>query len=63
MVNLLLAVSNMSHLIVTLPVCLLGLIRYIACMCFRFLDKRKAFGKLLLPVNFGTGLDLHGVHI
>ena len=64
MVNLLLAQSNPSHLNVTFPSAFLGLIRYIVGSSVRVcVSDFQIKGKHLLPVNFGTGLDLHGVFI
>ena len=61
--NLLLAQSNPSHLKCNARG-VLGLIRYSVGSSVRVcVSDFQIKGNHLLPVNFGTGLDLHGVYI
>ena len=63
-VNLLSAHSNPSHIKCNLSGAFLGLIRYIVGSSVRVcVSDFQIKGKHLLPVSFGTGLDLHGVYI
>ena len=65
MVNLLLAQSNPSHLKCNVSGAFYR-INTVYCWFYSvrvFVSDFQIKGKHLLPVNFGTGLDLHGVYM